>query len=104
MSEHVVLMKGVRNGWNLLGILQALGGRLLGVIVINTQCFVRYNRDVRQRQEGSVGCSRDEKSQDLGEVPLRKSSNFYLLLLLNSAKDNLTHYITALERGLLIET
>lgn len=84
MSEHVVLMKGVRNGWNLHRILQALGGCLLGVIMINTQCFVWCNRDVRQQQQqrASTGWSRDCPGE------LRSHRIFYLLAftLLNSAK------------------
>lgn len=44
-------MEGVRNGWNLQGILQALGGCLLGVIMINTECFVWYNSDVSRQQQ-----------------------------------------------------
>ena len=55
MSEHEVLMKGVRYGWNLHGILQALGGYLLGVIMIKTQCKMRYNSDVKQQQQKQEG-------------------------------------------------
>ncbi len=47
MSEHVVLMESVRNGWNLHEILQALGVCLLGMIMINTESSVWYNGDVR---------------------------------------------------------
>lgn len=53
MLEHVVLMKDVRNGWNLHGILEALGGCLLGGNIIITQWFV---------QRGSSRyCNRDNK-------------------------------------------
>lgn len=39
------------------GILQALGGSLLGAMVINTECFLEeYDSDVQQQQQRSVGC------------------------------------------------
>lgn len=37
-------------------ILQALGWSLLGVMVINTECFLEeYDSDVQQQQQRSVG-------------------------------------------------
>lgn len=39
------------------GILQALGGSLLGAMVINAECFPEESdSDVQQQQQRSVGC------------------------------------------------
>lgn len=70
MSEHVVLMKGVRNVWNLHGILQALGGCLLGVIIINKQCIIWYNSSKGLFTVVEI-VLRTEETRDIDEVPLR---------------------------------